>query len=417
MKVLTVLASGLLLLSACTSPVPQKVASESNQERDPSSIRNVRNFWESSSLSITLGSGTKIDQNYPVKFEHFTAYEEDKPVTRMVPVVEILWEVVRRPVLVCRSEEGRGSSPLWDAFYSARGSEKGKFLAKAIQGVGPVSASSLVEANYFDSKPRSWDDFRDEVERAAKAEVITKNVRHQILYQYRQENMTNLGYQTHISNACTYETESYLAPREVVVNRPRTTIETQTIRKLINTERANYRVKVSGQRLQSFETEVIVLNFDKESGQVGLSSTAYNNFSLSLNSNVITVTGTGRKNIKLPSAVLPRGGTLVKGNGKARFSAPINPTFIPKTTADGYLLGSIRITSCRIGTFGGCSLRNRDERTEPVVVKTLVPAQVVMTHEFEIQSGRRYWVNHWVNAASSPWYINNVVRSSSQPEI
>jgi hypothetical protein len=417
MKVYAVLVSGLLLLSACAGkPVPQ-LKSDASVDRDPSSIRNVRNFWESSSLSLPLNAGSKIDQNYTVKFEHFTAYEEDKPVTRMVPTVETVWEIKSAPVLMCRSEEGRGSSPLWDEFYSAKRSEKAKALAKAIQGVGSVSASSLVEANYFNSKPRSWDDFKDEVERAANAEVITKNVRHQVLYQYRQENMSNLGYQTHVSNACTFEVERYLAPRDVVVNKPRTTIETSTIRKLIDTERETYRVRVSGQRLQSFETETIVLNFDKESGRVGLSATAYNNFSLSLNSNVINVTGIGRKSIKLPAEVLPRGATLLKGNGKASFTAPINPLYIPKTPADGYLLGSIRVTSCRIGTFGGCSLRNRDERSMPVVVKGIVPGKTTMTHEFDIQSGRRYWVNHWVNTASSPWYINNVVRSASQPEI
>lgn len=417
MKAFALFASGMFLFASCSTQAPKVAALESPQEREPSSIRNVRNFWESSSLSLQLNAGSKIDQTYVVKFEHFTAYEEDKPVTRMVPVVETVWEIKSAPVLVCRSEEGRGSSPLWDAFYSARGSEKAKALAKAIQGVGAVSASSLVAANYFNSKPRSWDDFKDEVERAANAEVITKNVRHQVLYQYRQENMSNLGYQTQVSNVCSFENERYLAPRDVVVNKPITTIETNTVRKLIDTQRVTYRVRVSGQRLQSFETESIVLNFDKESGQVGLSATAYNNFSLSLNSNVITVTGIGRKNIKLPTEVLPRGATLLKGNGKARFAAPINPAYIPKTTTDGYLLGSIRVTSCRIGTFGGCSLRNRDERSMPVVVKTIVQGNTTITHEFEIQSGRRYWVNHWVNTANSPWYINNVVRSSSQPEI
>jgi hypothetical protein len=421
----------LLAMGACSSNHKYWVASNgtdketftelsqpfvNNVERKPSSeiVSRPRYYWEADSLKIPLTAEATINQSYNVKFNQFSVYDVKQQVEKIVPQVETRWELIQNSVLVCDEQSGTGKSPYWNAFYSAPPAKKAAALADAIEGVGPVSSAALVKHHYFAQKPRNWSDFREEIQRAARNEVINKNVEHQILYKYRSENMAKLGYNTQLSGVCKLETESYYAPR---VNRRVIVDEIITHRDLITTEFRNYQVRISGQRLQSFESEMLILNFDHDSNQVTLSQAAYNNFSVSFEGSLITITGISRKAIKLPENVFTGAAFLEGSGGKARFSAPINRMYVPRTSADGQLLVSVRVYSCKQGFFGGCSITNRDERTHETAIKDVTPGSGYVNHQFSISPGRRYWVSYWVYAANSPWYINNVVSGYSTPEI
>jgi hypothetical protein len=387
-------------------------------ERKPSSeiVGRPRYVWEADSLKISLTANATVNQNYNVRFNHYSIYEVNEKVQRTVSVTEERWERVEQGVLVCDAQEGAGKSELWNAFYAAPASQKQKALAKAIDGVGDVSAAALVKNQYFHSKPRSWSDFEVEIRRAANEKVITKSVEYQILYKYRSENMTKLGYNTQMSGVCRVEIQVFSYPREVIVQKTIWVDEVRTQRDLISTDIKNYQVRISGQRLQPFENEMLVFSFDRDSNQIFLSPTTYNNYSLSFDGQRITAQGISRKNIDLPNDVFPSGATLERSGGMANFTAPLNKLYIPRTATDGHILVSVRVKSCKTGMIGRCSLFKRDEQSQPVVV-IQGTSQNLVGHKFSTTPGRTYWVEYWVNMGNSPWYTNNVVLGPNSPEI
>ncbi len=389
------------------------------QTRTPSSeiVGRPTYFWEADSLKIPLTANSTINQTYNIRFNQYAVYDVKEKVERVVPQVEVRWEQVQNAVLVCDEQSGTGKSPLWNAFYSAPAAKKVATLAAAIEGVGTVSATSLVKNGYFHSKPRNWRDFQDEIQRAGRAEVITKSVEHQILYRYRSENMSKLGYNTQLSGVCRLEVETYYSPREVVVNRRVIIEEIIPRRDLISSETRQYAIRISGQKLQSFETEMLIFSFNRDSNQVILAQAAFNNYSISFDGRLISVVGLSRKSVKLPSDALPAGATLESSGGQARFTAPINRKYVPKSAAEGYLLLSLQVRSCKKGFFGGCSITGRDERVQPTIVKDAAGLNGLVNLNFALSPGRKYWVEYWVNTANSPWYSNNVVRALNSPEI
>jgi hypothetical protein len=161
---------------------------------------------------------------------------------------------------------------------------------------------------------------------------------------------------------------------------------------------------------------MLVFSFDHDTNQVSLAPASYNNYTLSIEEQNIVVMGSARKNIELPNDVLPRGATLESSNGMASFTAPINSLYTPKSKADGYLFVSMQVFSCNKGLFG-CSIMNRDERYQPTKIQAIQPGAGLINYKFPVAPGRKMWVRYWVNAASSPWYINNVVMAENSPEI
>ncbi len=423
----------LVILSSCSSSV-QKYNYTSGADKDtfeewakpfvhateraPSSeiVSRPQYHWEADSLKIPVTANTTINQSYNVKFNQFSVYSTKEKVEKEVTQLEERWTQVSQSVLVCDEQAGGGKSELWDAFYSAPAARKQATLAAAIQGIGPVSATALVRARYFNSKPRNWNDFEDEIERAARAEVITKSVEYQVLYQYRSENMVKLGYNTQLSGVCHLETRSYYSPTQVPVTRKVLVDEVVTHRDLISSENRTYEVRISNQRLQSFESEMLIFNFNHGTNQVTLAQAAFNNYSIALQGRRIVVVGIGRKTVSLPRDVLPAGATLERSGGQASFTARVNRQYVPATAADGYLMISIQVHSCKKGMLGGCAVMGRDEQVQTTVVIQAISSGLV-NHTFPLNPSRKYWVEYWANTANSPWYTNNVVKSPSKPEI
>jgi hypothetical protein len=391
---------------------------EYRADRQPSSeiVSKPVYFWEADSLKVPLTAGVTIRQAYNVRFSQYSSYEMKQKIERQVTTMETRWVSVTEEVLVCDEKMGHGKSEAWNAFYNGDG-DKSVALDHAIQGIGIPTATKLIKAGYFHKKPTSWEDFENEVDRANAAGVITKDARYLIIYKYRSANMTKLGYNPQLTGVCKLVPESYLAPVERPVTRTVLVDEIVHHRDLISSESRQYEVRISGQRLQSFENEMLVFNFNHETNQVSLSSAAYNNYGIAFDGKVITVKGLSRKGIRLPEDALPRGATLEASGGQARFTAPLNRLYIPMSAAEGHLMGSIRIHSCKKGLLGACSLMKRDEQIQQTVVKDLLPNSALMTHTFAIAPKRIYWIEYWVNTANSPWYINNVVKSSSTPQI
>jgi hypothetical protein len=385
--------------------------------RKPSSeiVSSTTYHWEADTLKIPLSVNSRINQTYNVQFSQYAIYDTREQVRKNIPVVQTVWDNSTISVQICDEQGGTGKSEYWNAFFSAPGSQKASALANAIAGVGDSTAKNLIKNNYFNSKPRSWNDFENEIHRAAQSRTISNDIEYQVLYKFRSENMAKLGYNTQVG--CHFENRDIQTPREVLVDNWVYVDEIVPHRDLVKTDYRQYDLSISGQRLQSFESEMLVFSFDYDSNQISLSPSSYTNFSISMEGRRIVVTGNSRRNTELPSDVLPTGATLESSGGKASFNAPINRLYIPKTAAEGQLMVSIEVHSCKKGLFGGCALTGKDEQVQPVIIKVAQAQSGLVNHQFTTLPKRKYWVRYWVNVGNSPWYINNVVVAKKYPEI
>ncbi len=374
--------------------------------------------WEADTLKIPLSAGTSIDQTFNVKYTQYAVYDMIEPVLTDTSHYETRWTYVSTPVLVCDEKAGTGKSEAWNAFYSAPGPQKAAALAKAIDGVGNSTAAKMVKGNYFSSKPRNWQDFQTIIERAAADKVIEESAEHDVLYKYRQANMEKLGYQTQVSGACQMVIVDHKEPTQVWITSSAYVSKPVTHRDAISSDTKTFEVRISGQRLQSWEHDMMVFSFDHDSNQVSLAGAAYNNYGIAFDGRVITVKALSRKLVNLPSNAFPAGGTLESSNGSASFSAPLNSAYLPSTTADGYMIVSVEVRSCKKGLFAGaCAVFGRDEKVEAKVAKQVNRQAGIAKHVFPITPGRVYWVRYWVNMQNSPWYTNNVVQGTNTPQL
>jgi hypothetical protein len=372
--------------------------------------------WEADTLKIPVTAGATIDHDFKVTYKQFASYVTKEKVVQDVPKLITEWQRVTQGVLVCDEKAGAGKSQYWNDFYSAPAAKKPAALAKAIEGVSTLSAANLIKAGYFQQKPRSWSELTEEILKARDTKVITGSVAYSVIYKYRQENMTKLGYNTQATGLCRIEVETYDVPVEKWINVKEVSEKLVNHSDLINTEVKLYRIKISGQKLQAFETDTLVFSFDRETNAISLAQAAYNTYSVSLAGNTIKVTGSGRKRIDLPRDVLLPGATLEASNGVAGFSALVNTNYIPKSAQDGQLYSIIQVRSCKKGLFAStCSLTNRDEKLEAKVVNQVKGA--VIRHTFPKVPGRVYWVRYAVQAINSPWYANNSVIASKEPAL
>jgi hypothetical protein len=374
--------------------------------------------WEADTLKIPLSAGTPIDQKFNVKYTQYAVYDMVEPVLTDTSHFETRWTHTATPVLVCDEKAGTGKSEAWNAFYSAPGAQKAAALAKAIDGVGNSTAIKLVKGNYFNSKPKSWHDFEVVIERAAADRVIEESAEYDVLYKFRQANMEKLGYQTQVSGACQMVIVDHKEPTQVWITSSAYVNKTVTHRDVISSETKAYELKVSGQLLQAWEHDMLVFSFNHDTNQISLAQAAYNNYGIAFDGRVITVKALSRKLVNLPTNVFPAGATLESSNGSASFTAGLNPAYLPSTTADGYMMVSVQVHSCKKGLFAGsCAVFGRDEKIEQKAVKQVSRQASLAKHVFPISPGRIYWVNYWVNMQNSPWYTNNVVQGTNTPQL
>lgn len=390
-------------------------------DRKPSSdiVGKVSHVWEADTIKVAMKQNTSYDKQVRINFSQYALYTtiENRPV----PVqkwVTVGWVSVSKPVLVCSGTvtEGSGKSALWNDYFSAPKSEKANALAKAITGVGEPTAKKLIASGYFQSKPKSWEDFSNVIKSARARGAVDETVEYNVLYKYRSDNLSNLGYESSVGTTCVTVNETYLEPVQEL--RTVTEYQLQNIphKDLINQDAKTYRVHITGPRLQAFETEVITINPTRDINGISftVSGDDYTNYLKTISSDTMRLNGVARKSVRLPADVFVGGAALEASNGRAGFVATVNPKYVPKTPADGQLLFTLDLRSCKRGSFGGCSVFGRNEQ---IVVKTVIAVgpQGIVRHQFARDPSRYYYAKYWVNLAGSPWYVNNVVHSHRTP--
>ena len=162
--------------------------------------------------------------------------------------------------LVCREEGGNGKGN-WYGFFNVPKSEKANSLAKAIKGVGQATAPQLVP--YFNSKPRSWGQFKSVISNADRS--IGNGLYYRVVVQYGQDNMRNLGYYSETN--CHYEThyETIIVPEEVKTP--------------FRQSRRSYSISIQDGDLLSTEKERFDVQFDGFDAQLVINS-QYNRYSI-----------------------------------------------------------------------------------------------------------------------------------------
>jgi len=250
-----------------------------------------------------------------------------------------------------------GSSPLWDAFYSAPQKDKGAKLADAISGLNK-DAPELVNRGYFSKKPRSWAAFRDEVRRAEKNGVISEQVASEILVNHRQENFVNLGYAADSCGTVVYRCEKW---EQVLVPQDNWVDVAKTQSKVNDVVHRNIEVNIVNPKLQSFETEQIRLTVGKDDNDVHVDSelTVYDKH-MTINGSTTRIELSGRERVKidLPSAAFRGGQKLVKaGSGRAQFSFQVDTKYLgANNEPNDQLIVRYQVLSCKRGWTGMCSL-------------------------------------------------------------
>lgn len=388
--------------------------------RTPAQVnRAVSYVWEADSIKVAMKQNTAYDKTVNVRFAQYAMYSttEQRPVA-VQKWVTVGWTQVSQPVLVCSgtSVEGSGKSHLWNAFYGAPKSQKPKALADAIVGIGEPTARKMIDAGYFASKPRSWNQFSQVIRQARGQGIINETVEYQVLYKYRADNLNNLGYETSVGSSCVTVVETYSQP----VQELRTVTEMQWMdiphKDLINQEVKAFRVLITNPRLQSFEAEVITISLHRDMNKISynVDGDYYTNYVKTLNAGVIKLEGIARKFIPLPSDVIAGGGSIEASNGTAGFVATVNKKYIPKTATDGKLLMTVELHSCKRGSFGKCAIFGKNDK---VVAKTVISvgAEGLVRYPFARDPKLYYYAKYWVNMAGSPWYTNNVVRAPYEP--
>lgn len=309
-------------------------------------------YWKKQDVTVQVTSQSGKDFSYNQIFHRMVLthnyyecgyYQEPEVVIRPGTCYEV----------ICQG--GAGRSPAWDAFYSARKEEKATKLAAAIKGVGKASAESLVQANYFYSKPRSWEAFKAEINRAAQSGVITQQVKALVLSTYRNDNISNLGY---ASGSCTY---TPYACDEVVVIRegqyvsrtcddPRETV--------IDSKQMNYSIRVDNSVLLPSEVEKLNLSLSGQASESNLKSSIYNNYSLQIvgqneSSTQLILSGVSRRLVNLPSDSLLSVALVPQGAQLANLQISVSPGALPANNTE-QLAVSFEVRTCNIGLLGLC---------------------------------------------------------------
>lgn len=251
---------------------------------------------------------------------------------------------------------GAGSSPNWDAFYSAKKAEKATKLANAIKGVGKTSAEALVANGFFSSKPRSWDSFKAEIKSAGARGVISEQVTSMVLNTYRVDNMANLGYS---ANSCQ---KTAYACNEVVVIReggyvPQTCYD--NVEQVVEQKAMNYTFNVQNSILLPSETESITVSVSPEPLDSAITASYYNTYiqqvlpGQGFNSVVMNIQGTGRKQVSLPASGLQSVSLLPTDSTKATLQIGVSPAILPANPSES-LLVQFQVRTCQVGFLGTC---------------------------------------------------------------
>ncbi|KYG63823.1 hypothetical protein AZI86_13460 [Bdellovibrio bacteriovorus] len=300
-----------------------------------------------------------------------------------------------------------GDSALWQAYFSATTKEKkADALAKAIEGIGEVSSKALVEKGYFRTKPRSWTEFEAEINRAAQAGVIRKNVATMVTDNYQLENVNKLGYKkeacTMIKSPCT-KVISQRVEKRTPKNR---TVETRQIVQSIPVE---LRVNVLDAKLLPWERDQLSIAVDNDM-RASLDVNGYNRYQI-VKQEVGTVGATRVLNLNLQADSrelrdLP-GNVILSDRyeligGKATFTVELDPKYFNEIKNDPNAQFEIEynVNTCEYGWSGTCGFSSWKKISSTVAVLN----QPKMTVVLDVPAKHKSYVGYRIARRNSEFF-------------
>jgi hypothetical protein len=370
----------------------------SSAPSDPYWVKQQKNFTVNSQ-----GGSLSFDMVVPMMQD----YQDQEPYEETYYTPEISVQQGVCDGYTCTG--GAGKSELWNAFYNPKkGDDRAAALDKAIQGVGPATAAKLLAGNYFNSKPKTWDDFVAVIRRAQSDGVIQAGAANDVVVKYRSENLGNLGY---VADSCTATT--YACPVEVVtqVARTRTAYRTVTKQKKLSEITRSFQVTVTGPKLQSFETDTITVaaGHDQQDVQVGTDGPTQYKSTISYPSPTqaqIEIVGQARTRIPLPVGAIVRATYAMRGSDPL-FTLSVDPKYLPAAGGTDQLVVRYTLQTCKtnIAAFGRCfgSYVSQAPVTVPITsADTSIPMKV--------DKGLRTQVLYTVSRKNSIFYDDSFLQ-------
>ncbi len=229
-------------------------------------------------ISQSAGQGN-IERSLTLSLDHYDVWKEDVPA--LVPsVITVLvedydWVKVNVP------SKGTYQPPThadWDGFFNASASARPGILAGLIDGIGMPTAKKIVKANVFDRKPKSWEEFKDVIEKA-QDKIGDNNLYNNVIARSGSQNKQKLygtGTRGEKRGNFYYEYQKvgqHFDTQVILVDG----FETKTYEKLKYSETASVRFSVLDSVLVGDETEKFTLRFDGRNVDVRESGT-YNRY-------------------------------------------------------------------------------------------------------------------------------------------
>jgi hypothetical protein len=290
--------------------------------------------------------------------------------------VAVRREVVAERVWDCEDDvPADGTRGDWKGFFNATKEDKPYRLAEAVRGIGVETARRLVEDNYFNSKPRSWSEFKKRLWDAD--QEYQTGFYHDAVVTYGQENALNLGYI--VEGQCGYKT--VLVERFVPV------------RTFVRNEVRQYQVRVQNAPLLVDESEKITITFDGVEDSIYVSS-PYNDYKVERWNDQGTVVfdlAGARKQVR-PGNSLSLNASV---NGGKLSVSVADSAFDAEVQEDRFLVGKVQVDrggwrgNLDVGTFEK-PLSKDSSQTVITDVGLEIPANqnLVIYYELRIGSSR-----------------------------
>ncbi len=308
-------------------------------------------YWKKQIVNLTVNNSDNNKSTYNHVFQRVVLqhnYYECGYYTD--PVVQVVTGTCYETT--CTGSAGKSAA--WDAFYSAKKEDKATRLAAAIKGVGKSSAESLLAQGFFHSKPRSWNEFKTEIKRAASQGAITSQVATLVLSTYRSDNMANLGY----SGGCT--STPYACDEVQVIREGYYVPQTcdNAMEQVIDTKLMSFQFEVKNAVLLPSEQEQLTFHLSGNLNEITLDSSNYNNYQfvvnpISNNAANIDVLGIGRKQVYLPGNAFQSVQLIPVDKKAATLQVSVSPNVLP-VDATEQLMVSYEVRTCAVGWLGTC---------------------------------------------------------------
>jgi hypothetical protein len=420
MKNFILLFATLGLTACATSPMPEHVASTSpndlywdkvsyidKNDRVPASAPVV--YWETvvaqTEKSFYVGA-EGANRVFNVTLNQVQAWDETERYQGVCQVPGEVKSTVQYYDYDCNAISS-GSNPLWNAYFQTGGEKKAAALDNAIKGVGIDSAKALIKGGYFRSKPKTWNDFKDELRSAADAGVIKKSVYTNATTQYGADNLQALGY-TLAQCRTVLKSDTFYIDGIVDVACWKT--RTVTRKQIITSIPKVADVRVKGSVLQPFEKDVITFSADNN-GEMTVTGEPYNRYELKRYSKgettYLTLVGVERVRVNLPKNVVVNSDLQPRGN-KLEFTLNVDPRFLPAEKGQDQLVLKYVVKNCNKGMMG-CAVFSRDEQSSETQYAVINSANFTMP--VDVASGRRAWVEYTVQRKNSQFYNDKFINT------